>query len=227
IHKTLQSYSGTIHTDGYSTYRKFGSSEDYPDIMRISCIQHCKRKFIDIKEDIDAAVIIDLFNELYRYDHKHRMGCDGWTEDDHLRYRQEYAPPIFARLRAKLTEINSRPTLLPKSEMAEAVKYALTEIDSMENYIKSGYYNLDTNNIERINRYISLSRKNSLFAGSHAGAKRMALLYSLACSCRENNINTLEYFTDILNNMGSILPNAPQEVFRNMLPDKWTKKSDS
>lgn len=104
IHKTLQSYSGTIHTDGYSTYRKFNSSEHYPNIMRISCIQHYKRKFLDIKEDPDAGEIIDLFNELYRQDHQHRVGCDRWTEADHYRYRRTYAPPIFARLRVKLNE---------------------------------------------------------------------------------------------------------------------------
>ncbi len=47
---------------------------------------------------------------------------------------------------------------------------------------------------ERLMRYISLSRRNSLFCGSHAGAERTALIYSLACSCRLQGINTFEYF---------------------------------
>ena len=41
---------------------------------------------------------------------------------------------------------------------------------------RGGDYAWDNNLIERVNRYISLSRKNSLFFGSHAGAERGAIL---------------------------------------------------
>jgi hypothetical protein len=80
------------------------------------------------------------------------------------------------------------------------------------------------NAIERQMRYISLSRKNSLFCGSHDGAERTALIYSLACSCRLNGINTFEYFTDVLNRLAYVNPNAPDEVFRELLPNRWMKK---
>ena len=36
-------------------------------------------------------------------------------------------------------------------------------------------------------------RRNSLFFGSHKGAQRAAMFYSLACSCRLNNVNFFEY----------------------------------
>jgi len=80
------------------------------------------------------------------------------------------------------------------------------------------------NAIERLQRYISLSRRNSLFCGSHAGAEKTALIYSLACSCRRNGINTFEYFTDILNRLAYISPNAADEIFQKLLPNRWTKK---
>ena len=78
---------------------------------------------------------------------------------------------------------------------------------------------------ERCQRYISLSRRNSLFSGSHEGAERMALIYSLACSCRINNINTFKYFTDVLNKLADISPKAPDEVFIELLPHRWKKNS--
>jgi transposase len=84
--------------------------------------------------------------------------------------------------------------------------------------------NRTTTPFERLQRYISLSRGNSLFCGSHAGAERTALIYSLACSCRLNGINTFEYFTDILNRLAYISPNAPDEIFQKLLPNRWTKK---
>jgi hypothetical protein len=37
-----------------------------------------------------------------------------------------------------------------------------------------------------MNRYISLSRKNSLFFGSHKRAERGAILYTIALTCRMN-----------------------------------------
>ena len=72
------------------------------------------------------------------------------------------------------------------------------QFNALSNYILRHDYDLDNNAVERVNRYISLSRRNSLFCGSHADAKRMALIYSLACSCRLNNINTFHYFNDVL-----------------------------
>ena len=97
----------------------------------------------------------------------------------------------------------------------------LGQFDALSNYILRHDYDLDNNAIERINRYISISRRNSLFCGSHAGAKRMALIYSLACSCRLNNINTFHYFTDVLNQLAKISPNAPDKVFIDLLLYRW------
>ena len=70
-----------------------------------------------------------------------------------------------------------------------------------------------------------ISRRNSLFCGSHNGAKRMALIYSLACSCRLNNINTFKYFTDVLNRLADISPTAPDEVLIELLPHRWQENS--
>jgi hypothetical protein len=65
----------------------------------------------------------------------------------------------------------------------------------------------------------------SLFCGSHAGAERAASIYSLACSCILNGINTFEYLTDILKRFAYISPNASDEVFHEFLPDKCAKNS--
>jgi len=74
---------------------------------------------------------------------------------------------------------------------------------------------------QRYNRYISLSRRNSLFFGSHKGAERGALFYSLACSCRMQGINTFEYITEVINKAAKLPPNTDIKVYRNLLPDKW------
>jgi hypothetical protein len=49
-----------------------------------------------------------------------------------------------------------------------------------------------------------MSRRSSLFAASHQGAKRSVLFYSLAYSCKLHNINTFEYFKDILDRLAKL-----------------------
>jgi hypothetical protein len=60
--------------------------------------------------------------------------------------------------------------------MYAAANYMLGEWKGLENIFTCGIYKLDTNTIERLNRYISLSRRNSLFFGSHKGARKRRYL---------------------------------------------------
>lgn len=74
-------------------------------------------------------------------------------------------------------------------------------------------------------RVVSMSRRSSLFAASHQGAKRSALFYSLACSCRLHDIDTFEYFKDIIERVAKISDVSRQEQkLRELLPDKWRRK---
>ena len=101
-----------------------------------------------------------------------------------------------------------------KSQMYKAANYMLNEWDGIEAISTGGDYSWDNNLIERINRYVSLSRKNSLFFGSHAGAERGCIFYSLACSCRLHKINFFEYLSDILNRADVLQRTASPEAYR-------------
>ncbi|NYI49364.1 IS66 family transposase [Macellibacteroides fermentans] len=212
-------YKGAIQSDGLINY-KILETDTYPDVIRLACFQHCKRQFLDLANDKEAIGIVNIINRLYQAEHKIDPK---WKPDKILEHRQEYAPPILAELKSKLLEIQSNPSTLPKSPLSKAVNYTLNEYDALCNYIVRPDYALDNNAVERCMRSISLSRKNSLFCGSHAGAKRTALLYSLSISCKLHNINSFEYFTDILNRLAYISPTAPDQIYRDLLPDKWTK----
>ena len=98
-----------------------------------------------------------------------------------LEYRKKHMLPILTELKDELLQIQTKKTTLPKSNLSKAVNYTLNEYPALCNYVLKPDYKLDNNEIERLNKYISLSRKNSLFCGSHQGAKRAALIYSLAC----------------------------------------------
>ena len=95
--------------------------------------------------------------------------------------------------------------------------------DGIEALSHYGDVEWDNKRLKRINRYISLSRHNFLFFGSHEGAKRGCVFYSLACSCRCNGINFFDYLSDVLNKAAD-LPHLSPESLRNLLTDKWTKE---
>lgn len=74
ILNVFSDYKGTIQSDAYAPYRKL-ESDAYPDIMRIACLQHVKRDFIDCgKEDKDAQKVVDILNRFYREDKSIRLG---------------------------------------------------------------------------------------------------------------------------------------------------------
>ena len=128
-------------------------------------------------------------------------------------------------IKKKLDRMAADSRLLPKTEKHEAVHYMLNEWDALMNIFTRGDYHLDNNLVERLNRYISLSRRNSLFFGSHTGAKRAAMFYSLACSCRLQGVNFFEYISDVINKAATLPPGTPLSKYRDLLPDKWKQKN--
>lgn len=107
--------------------------------------------------------------------------------------------------------------------MFMAANYMLGEWTGLGNIFTAQIYKLDTNTIERLNCYISLSRRNSLFWGSHKGVEREAVFYSLACSCRLCGINFFEYFSDVINKTALFQSVTSIKKCRDLLPDKWRK----
>lgn len=187
-------YRGAIQSDGLVHYKEV-EGESYPGVLHLTCWQHCKRDFLEVKESADARRIVAQINMLYRKDHQIK---EDWPPERIVAYHQEYAPPIFEKIKQMVREVLDKPTTLPKSELFRACNKLLNQFDALCNYVKGAEYDLDNNAIERTIRVASMSRRSSLFAASHQGAKRSALFYSLACSCRLHDIDTFEYFKDII-----------------------------
>jgi hypothetical protein len=59
--------------------------------------------------------------------------------------------------------------------------------------------------------------RSYLFAGSHAGAQRAALIYSLLGSCKLQGINPYDYLLDVFKR----LPQQPVNRLAELLPACW------
>jgi hypothetical protein len=68
---------------------------------------------------------------------------------------------------------------------------------------------------------VAIGRKNYLFAGSHDGARRAAMLYSFLGTCKINKVNPFEWLTDILRR----IPSHSVNKLEQLLPNNWTPAS--
>lgn len=212
-------YQGAIHSDGLENY-KIIETDEYPQAKRLACLQHCKRKF-KIEHNRDAAKVTEIMNKLYKMEHDIPPDL---PPEKKLSYKQTHAPIIYKELMSELLGIRDREDYLPKSLIGKAVEYTLKQYSALLNYIQHPDYGLDNNPAERIIRNIAISRKNSLFCCTHHSTNNAALIYSLACSCKINGLNSFDYFTDLLNKLADVNPKTSKEYLRNLLPDRWGKE---
>ena len=93
------------------------------------------------------------------------------------------------------------------------------QLTLIEPFFEDGRIHLDNNAIENKIRPLALGRKNFLFAGSHEGAKRIAMMYSFFASCKEADVNPYTWMTDTLNRIG----NHPINKISELLPSNFQK----
>ncbi len=79
-----------------------------------------------------------------------------------------------------------------------AIQYALSQWDEIGRFLQDGAFEIDTNDMGRDIRPIVIGRNNWLFAGSHDGAERAAMLYSFFACCKLHKVNAFEWLKDVV-----------------------------
>ena len=208
--EVLKGFRGAVQTDAYAGYNPVL----LPDaVERIACMAHMRRKFREAHAFAPAECdrIIRQIAAIYALEGKWRNLS---AEERHAK-RQELARAELEKFFALIEELQSR--LLPRHGLQEALAYALKQRNEMFRYLDDGRFHLDNNAIERHIRPIALGRKNYLFAGSHDGAKRAAIFYSLLATCRLNKVNPTAWLSHVLKTM----PALPRSRYFELLPHRW------
>jgi hypothetical protein len=100
------------------------------------------------------------------------------------------------------------PKLSRKSELAAAFRYMRARWTALTRCFDDGRIGLDNNSAERALRGVAVGRKNYLFAGSDAGGRRAAAMYSLIETAKLKGLNPHAYLADILARIANHLANA-------------------
>jgi len=150
---------------------------------------HPAAEFHDI---LAAAEAVHRIDELYAVEKQVR----GSPPEIRFAARQARAMPIMEDLRHWLDRMLQN--LSAKSDMAGAIRYALTRWTAVTRYLDDGTVEIDNNAAERALRVVALGRKNYLFASSNRGGERAAAIYSLLGTAKLNGINPERYLRYVL-----------------------------
>ena len=91
-----------------------------------------------------------------------------------------------------------QPLEPPGSLLGKAIKYLLNHRVALTRFLDDGVVPIDNGIVERLHRKPATTRRAYLFAGSHAGAERGAIAYSILGSCKLERVNPVEYLADVL-----------------------------
>jgi transposase len=206
----FEGYKGHLQTDLYAGYNKVILPAD---VTRLACLAHVRRKFIEASKahPKETDIILKLFSRLY----KNESVWKNLKPEDLLIRRQTESVPILAALKKYLEDLVTKT--LPKAPLSAALSYTLSQWPAIEAIFEDPRFHLDNNMIERQIRPIAIGRKNYLFAGSHEGAKRAAIIYSMFGTAKLNKINPAAWLKHLLQNLRS---NKKQTLI-DLLPQNW------
>lgn len=115
----------------------------------------------------------------------------GQSPDARVAARQEASAAIVTDLFDLWQQ--TLPRISGKSKLAEAIRYAVSRRAIFERFLTDGRIELDSNIVERAIRPQTITRKNSLFAGSDGGGRTWATIATLLQTAKMNNVDPLAW----------------------------------
>jgi transposase len=173
-----------------------------------------RRKFFDVLAATGSPIAkeaLDRIGQLYAVE----KIISGLPPERRRERRQLQSKPIAEAL-AAWAEGTVRQ-LSRKSEFAQAFRYMRARWTALVRGFDDGRLALDNNPAERVLRCVAIGRKNYLFAGSEAGGRRAAAIYSLIESAKLNGLNPPHYLADLL----ARIADHPARRIAELLPWNW------
>jgi hypothetical protein len=207
----LKDFTGHLQTDGYAVYQDFDKKST---IKPFNCMAHARRKFDEVKDNdlVRASYALTEIQKVYAIERQAKNETLSTKQRQAL--RQERSLPILQALKDWMLE--NYKMVLPKSAIGQALHYSLERFDKLMLYTTDGKLEVDNNLIENAIRPVAIGRKNYLFAGSHNGARRAAMLYSFIGTCKINDVNPFEWLKNTL----ETIPQHPVNKLYELIPRK-------
>lgn len=212
----LGPFRGTLQVDGYAGFGKLVEARPDASLQLAFCWAHARRPFYEFYVSTEsplAGEVLARIAKLYEIEAEIR----GQPAEVRREIRGQRSRPLVEALRTWIEE--HLPRLPGWSDLAKAMRYALRHWDGLSLYLDDGRLEMDTNVVERAIKPVIITRKNSLFAGSDAGARHWAIANSLLQTCKLNGVDPLAYLSDVLQRIVS--GRTKSLALHTLLPWNW------
>ena len=197
----LKEFFGTIQTDGASMYKIF-EKDPTLHVTRLSCLVHIRRYFLKSLKFEDKTGVAYKFLERIRLIYEYEKSYKNLSDQERKDHRDLDIVPILTDMYQDLLYYAKNTAVKCGELLMKAINYALAEWKGLIRYTEDGRYRVDNNYAEACMRDLACGRKNFLFCGSDNAAKNLAFAYSLTESCKLNNINPYDYWSDLIDFIG-------------------------
>ena len=216
-HVLLGSCRGFLHADGYAGFNNLFANDPKtgkPRLTEVACWAHARRNIYEVYESTASPLAkeaLERIADLFAIEAR----INGRSPVERLAVRQREAAPLLTELKSfldkALTEISG------KSNLAKAIRYALTRWTALTRYTTDGRLEMTNNAVERAIRPLALTRKNYLFAGADSGGTRAAAMYTLIETAKMNGLDPEAYLRDII----ARIADHPINRIAELLPWNW------
>jgi transposase len=212
--KLLASFTGVAQCDGYQVYKSLAAKRS--DLQLAHCWAHCRRVFFKLlKDDGSTPLVSEALKRIAAF-YAIEAEIKGRPPGERRSVRKMKTALLVADFHRWLLEVSART--MKGSDLHKAAGYALEHWDGLTLFLDDGRIDIDSNAVERAMRPVCLTRKNSLFAGSHGGAENWAVVASLIETCKLNDVNPQAYLTDVLT---KVVNGHPNSRIDELMPWAW------
>lgn len=193
--KIISRYNGILQCDGYVVYDKIAAKTE---IEFVGCLAHARRKFYEAKsnEPQGSKRALQFFRVLYSHEKEVKALKSEGKLEEAGEIREQKSMKVMKEFK-KWIGVQAQETL-PKSVYGKALQYTINQWPKLRRAVANVRVEIDNNLIENKIRPLALGRKNYLFAGSHAGAERIAMMYTFIGTCIARNVNPYEWMKETL-----------------------------
>jgi transposase len=211
----LASYLGLMQADAYAGFNRLYEAGRKPGpIVEAACWAHARRKFFDLARLNKAPIAIEAvarIDALFAIERE----INGLPPGERHGVRQERSRPRVEALGAWLRAQYAR--LSPNNQVAKAIAYSLNCWESLVRFLDDGRLCMTNNAAERAMRCIAVGRHNWTFAGSDAGGRHAAAIYTLIETAKLNDVDPRAWLADML----ARLQDHPAKRIVELLPWNW------
>ena len=136
--------------------------------------------------------------------------------------RRRETRPLLGKFQRWMDETEA--VFAPDEDISKAIRYCRNHWAALTRFLDDGRIPLTNNLAEREPGVIGRGRKNYLFAGSDAGARRLALVYTVVRTCERLGIDPFEYLSSVLPRISDLPVNRGAGHLESLTSTGWLER---